>query len=297
VTTKNEPKKPARNPGHIVLAKNRPAFRIVEQLPRQKDELELAIGRKFIGAYRRLESVQLEGIARGGEPFDLICRAPDGQFVGIQVVEVINQSLRELRDMRSSYRDALVKILGDDLCRFSGCRVSLCDTGDSPYLPNVSSADGRANLHLLADHIRSVGSDIHNLEIKKIMRRDTKIAKPERSVSLLVERFRPVNGSMPLEFSWSGGGPAYRVDLPRGLLPVAIQSKIDKRYAKPASARFVLLAYSVDTYFTKDDPDITESRRLLESSHHSFDDVWFLYPYAERESGALVRVWARNDDG
>jgi hypothetical protein len=95
---------------------------------------------------------------------------------------------------------------------------------------------------------------------------------------------------------WTGGGPSYRTDLARALLPAAVQSKIDKRYAKPASAKFWMLAYSVDTLLSKDDPDIVESRRLLETSTHPFDDVWFLYPYAEKDLGALVHVWpARRD--
>lgn len=74
-------------------------------------------------------------------------------------------------------------------------------------------------------------------------------------------------------------------------MPAAVRSKIDRRYTKPTSARFWLLAYSVDTLFHKNDPDVTESRRLLDTSSHPFDEVWFLYPYAEKALGALVHVW------
>jgi hypothetical protein len=51
------------------------------------------------------------------------------------------------------------------------------------------------------------------------------------------------------------------------------------------------LAYSVDSLLGKDDPDIAESQRLLETLPHPFDEVWFLYPYAEKDLGALVHVW------
>jgi hypothetical protein len=70
-----------------------------------------------------------------------------------------------------------------------------------------------------------------------------------------------------------------------------MRSKIDKRYAKSTSAKFWILAYSVDTLLSKDDPDIGEAQQLLETTHHPFDDVWFLYPYAENDLGALIHVW------
>jgi hypothetical protein len=69
---------------------------------------------------------------------------------------------------------------------------------------------------------------------------------------------------------------------------------IKKRYTKPASVRFWLLAYSIDSLLLEEDPDIAESRRLLEDLRHLFDEVWFLYPFADRESGAIVHVWPTN---
>jgi hypothetical protein len=51
------------------------------------------------------------------------------------------------------------------------------------------------------------------------------------------------------------------------------------------------LAYSIDTLFREDDPDIVESQRLLGTSRHPFDEAWFLYPYAEVDLGALIYVW------
>ncbi|MES4787174.1 MAG: hypothetical protein C4294_16680, partial [Nitrospiraceae bacterium] len=94
-----------------------------------------------------------------------------------------------------------------------------------------------------------------------------------------------------LEFIWMGGGPSYRMDISRGLLTQAVQSKIAKRYTKPTVGKFVLLAYSIDTLLQDDDPDVSESRRILESSQHLFDGAWFIYPYADKELGALVHVW------
>jgi hypothetical protein len=243
----------------------------VEQFPRDQEDLELALGRKFLGALGRFKDIQLEGLARGSEPADLTCRSPEGTVIELQIVEVIDQRLRELRHMRSSYRDALLRELDGDLYVFSGCRVSLVDSGDPPYLPSVSSTEGRGCVRLLAEHIRRVGSEIHTLEPRKIRSRRTKTKDPEREIWVLIRRFFPAGGSVPFELRWEGGGPSYRTDVPRGLLPAAVQSKIDKQYTKPASVKFVLLAYSVDSLLRKDDPDIAEAQRLLETSSHPFD--------------------------
>jgi hypothetical protein len=114
---------------------------------------------------------------------------------------------------------------------------------------------------------------------------------PKREVSILIERILPAGEPVRLEFSWAGGGPSYRTDTSRGLLTQAVQSKIVKQYAKPAIGKLILLAYSIDTVLQDNDPDVSESRRILESSQHPFDDAWFIYPYADTELGALVRIW------
>src|SRR3989338_1284933 len=124
------PNKPLRNPSHIVFPRTGALYPVVEQLPREQENLEIALGRKFLGALGKFESIQPDGLARGTEPADLTCKCPDGTPVHVQIVEVIDQRLRELRHMRSSYRDALLVALGGTLCLFSGCRVSLVDSGD-----------------------------------------------------------------------------------------------------------------------------------------------------------------------
>jgi hypothetical protein len=197
--------------------------------------------------------------------------------------------------MRSSYREALVQTLGKELLHFNGCRVSLVDSGEPPYLPPLASPDGQLCLQLLTEHVQKVAKDIHTLEIGQIRSRSTKTLTPERRVAVGVQRILPAGEPVQLEFSWGGGGPSYRTDISRGLLTQAVQSKIAKRYAKPAFGKFVLLAYSIDTLLEGNDPDVSESRRILESSQHPFDDVWFIYPYADKELGALIHIWPVHD--
>jgi len=291
MTNRRKPKKPVRNPSHVVFPRKGPVRSVVEQFPREQEDLEFTVGRKFLGALKHFEGIQLTGLCRGSEPADLMCTSSDGQTVGLQIVEVINQCLRQVQHQRSSYREALVQALGKDLLLFNGCRVSLVDSGEPPYLPEVASKDGEACLRVLADHLRGVAKEVHNLRVGKIRSRGTKTGSPERKVGVLIERILPAGEPVRLEFIWTGGGPSYRVDISRDLLTKALQSKVSKRYAKPSVGKFVLLAYSIDTLLGNDDPDISESRRILENSEHPFDEVWFLYPYAEKELGSLIRVW------
>lgn len=289
------PQKPERNPSHFVFPKAGPVRREVEELPREQADLEFSVGRKFLGALHHFEGVQFYDLCLGTEPADLMCKSSDGYFVGLQIVEVINHQLRQLQHMRSSYREALAQTLGEELLHFNGCRISLVDSGDPPYLPQVTSTKGQACLGVLADHLLEIGKDIHTLEVGKIRSRRTKTLSPEREVTVMVERILPAGEPVRLEFIWTGGGPSYRTDVSRGLLTHAVRSKIAKRYAKPALGRFILLAYSIDTLLQGGDPDVEESRSILETSQHPFDDAWFIYPYANMELGSLVQIWHRLD--
>ena len=91
-----------RNPGHLVFPAKGGVRRVVEEFPREQEDLELTVGRKFLGALLHFEGVHLNALSRGPEPADIVCRASDGEIVAVQVVEAINLRLRELQSMRSS---------------------------------------------------------------------------------------------------------------------------------------------------------------------------------------------------
>ena len=90
------PLKPLRNPSHIVFPKVGTPYPVVEQLPREQECLELALGRKFVGALHKFRGIQIDELTRGAEPADLKCRSADGTAIELQIVEVIDQELREL---------------------------------------------------------------------------------------------------------------------------------------------------------------------------------------------------------
>lgn|GEM_PF-3507894 len=292
---RKKPLKPARNPGHWVFPKEGPVRRIIEEFPRVQEDIEFTVGKKFLGSLNHFKNIYYENLRTGDEPADLVCSTRDGSRVNIQVVEVVDRQLRQLQRMRSSYREALLMNLGEEIMAFNGCRVSLVDSGDPPYLPAPDSNVGQDCLEILLKHIRNVASDIHTLEVGKIRSRSTMTANPARKIGMIIERKMVPANPARLEFHWEGSGPSYRVDISRGLLSEAVQTKIDKSYAKPRDGTFILLVYSIDSLITKDDPDVIESKRLLETNDHPFDEIWYIYPYAERKLGSIFRIWPNDE--
>ncbi len=220
-----------------------------------------------------------------------MCKTPDGREISLQIVAVVNEPLRQLREMRSSYRDALWHALGTDLLHFNGCRISLCDSAEPPLLPKVNSATGQVCLLHLAEFLRSIAKDVHTLQVGKMRNRWTTTQSPERKIWVSVERRLPPGEPVRLELHWEGGGPGYRTDVSRGLLTAAVRLKTSKCYAKPTTAKFLLLAYSIDTLLDKDEPDVIEARQLLDTTQHPFDEVWYCFPIAQKDFGPLIKVW------
>lgn len=286
----HQPKKPPRFPSHFVFPKHGPVRPVVEPLPRTQDELELAIGQKFLGALRHFHDIHLRDLTRGAEPADLRCADADGRLVSIQVVEAVSQRLRQLTEMRKAYLAALQEHAESIFASFSGCAVEMVDTGDPPYLPTIGTDGGRRCFEQIRVEIQRIGRGIGELPVGRLTPRDIHITDPERTLSLLITRHEEPTTPDRFTLTWGGGGPGYRTDVPRDILPAAVRSKLAKHYSTTL-ARFILLAYSIDTLLAADDPDVTEAQRLLAANEHPFDEAWYLYPYAETTLGHLVRLW------
>jgi hypothetical protein len=77
------PLKPDRPISSIVFPKSGRPHLKVERLPRTQGELELAIGRKFLGALAHFRDERCSDLRLGSEPADLICKQEDGSEVAI----------------------------------------------------------------------------------------------------------------------------------------------------------------------------------------------------------------------
>lgn len=287
-----KPLKPDRPVTSIVFPKKGKVSLAAEHLPRTQDELELAIGKKFIGALAHFYGPKLSDLKSGSGRGDLVCNDEQGSVTKIQVVEVIDHKLRRLSEMRQTYAEYIRREYPAVLNKYRGCAVTLVDNGEPPYLPKIKTKDGKQSADHLAAWLADIGDKIYTLECKKNRIHSSTVGPSERGVTAFIQRFAAAGEDGRFSFRWSGGGPSYRSDEPRNVLPAAIKGKIEKHYSKP-NEQFWLLCYSTDTLLREDDPDIRESFTLLDNGNHPFDEVWYIYPYNGVDLGHIVHVWPR----
>ncbi|MGV7224190.1 MAG: hypothetical protein ACQ9MH_22060 [Nitrospinales bacterium] len=83
------------------------------------------------------------------------------------------------------------------------------------------------------------------------------------------------------------------MDKVRSLLAEVVHHKIDKSYTSYEKGNLILLVYEVGTISV--DPGNSEAiqraQKILEKNQHHFNEVWYIFPYAERNLGALHKVW------
>lgn len=295
MNSKSRPRKPERNPAHIVFPAKGPVRKVEEKFPREQQGLELAIGEKFLGALKHFEGIDLVNLQKGEEPSDLVCESTDNKKVNIQIVEVVDLQLRELERIRSAYRKKILEKLGDTILDYNGCRIVLVDSSEPPYLPSPDSNDGEACLNTLLDLIRNSAIGIQSLGVGYIRSRRTTTHDPVRNVWLSIERKMQPSNPARFELHWTGGGPTHN-DVPPGqFLLDAIKSKIKKQYSKSRGQKFLLLAYSIDKLIMRDDIDVVLAQEVLSGEKHPFDEVWYMYPYAEKRLGSIIRIWADSE--
>ncbi len=66
-----KPLKPRRNPAHIVFPKEGPVRTVVEEMPREKEELEFRVAQKFVSSLRR-RNIILDDPRLGAEPAESV---------------------------------------------------------------------------------------------------------------------------------------------------------------------------------------------------------------------------------
>lgn len=290
-TKDKKPLKPDRPVGVLVFPKKGGVYRKMEHFPRDQDELELTMGKKFLGSLSHFRGVQLSNLHPGSGRGDLLCTDKEGKTIKIQVVEIVNEQHRLLTEMRSSYSQAVETNFAEVLSSFSGCKVTLVDDGwQEPYLPSIRTSEGKRCLQELGDGLQEIGSESSSLDCKKIRLRHLEIGPHCRRIGVVCERFAPSGKDVPFQFSWSGGLPGYKLGEPRNLLTRAVLIKIGKQYSKPTEP-FWLLAYSTDTLLSEDDAEIIETGKLLGENKHPFDEVWYMYPRPVEDLGFIVRIW------
>lgn len=282
------PKKPPRSTTVVVMAKGKPARFESEELPREQKALELSMGERFLRLLEKRTGRRWHSLAiADSEPGDLCCKTPEGEAVLIQVAECVDEHARVIDETSRTYQEAVRAALRDE--GYTGFDIVVHDAGNGPRLPLTTSVAGRELVSAMIAHIAAVLQSLSDLRPGWLKRSDPVIPGfPGRfSVTFHKRKHGPIE--LPTTLQWLGGRQPYRVDLPRGILPRAVQTKLH-RYSKPRTT-FVLLIYSVDTRFSSDDPDVHEARHLFRDTVHPFTEAWYLSPLPFRDKGLLVQLW------
>jgi len=283
------PLKPEHPLASIVFSDTGRVSQNIEQLPRTQKDRELAIATKFVRSLKRFRGIDLYDIEPDEGQADFLARFESGDGVLIQVARVIDQSMRRINEQRVSYLERLGVEYSDLIRMFLGCRLSIVDSGSEPLLPRVDRKEGIAALSELAAKLSKFARDIETLAIGKIRSRNHKIGPGSVVVTFMCERVAAPEADVPAQLSWTGGYVPHR-EYREMLLAEAVRSKIALGYSKPEEDYWLLL-YSSDIIPRSDDAEVAEAKTLLDTKVHPFDQVWFLFPYANQELGHLVKVW------
>lgn len=293
---KRRPLKPDQQVGAVVFpGRPGPVRYKSEPLPRDKTDLELAIGRKFIGALHDsgiAELSDLKSVKSEADLADLLCRDADGNRIGLQITELVDSHRARLDAVRKSYVEKLNERHATKLGAFSGCRVALHDDR-SKDLPKPDSQAGRTVVGALANHLLMTASRAERLPVGRAFAR--RFVIDEISVSCSCERFYERTTEANYSLEWAPL-TSYRKCEHDELLLKPIRGKLNKHYAEP-HYEFWLIVYSIKFFLSSfDTAAIARAAGLLDSNTHPFDEVWFLTPvyHRDRDLGDIKQIWSRH---
>jgi hypothetical protein len=201
---KRQPLKPDRPIASLAFSDKGKVRLRIEHPPRTQNELELRIGEKFLGSLSHFNGLVLTDLASGEGRGDFTCRDLGGQLLKVQVIEVVDPIQRVLTERRRMYTDAIV--LSDWLPSYTGCRLSIVDSGSQPFLPPICTSDGESCLAEFLQRLKEMGREIHTLSVGKLRHRKCKLHSTDIELLLSCKRKAPAQAGIPCQVHFSGGG-------------------------------------------------------------------------------------------
>jgi hypothetical protein len=257
---------------------------VVELLPEEKDDLELAIVTKFIGALQQAHGLVLGTPVRGDTwpDFETIAGT---QKIGIEVVEVVEPDHALKIARQSQYLQELLPLVQDLEPPLDGVAITIDDGYQVPSWPTVRSAEGQRLLRHLAARIHAEADAIGRVPPGPGLCRRWDLDGQRVGIGAL--RGRRIRGDprTGLNLRFMGTFPTDGAALVR-----AVEGKIEKRYGTYGCGDLWLLAYT-QHYFEIEDLPMAAARSLLQAKDHPFAAVWAFVPLSGEEAGAVVRVF------
>lgn len=281
------PSKPKRPFSAIAFSKSGKVLKHVENSEATTEQIERNVVNKLFAVLVQRGRPNVDSVTQGQEPADVLVRLADGTQIDVQVAEIVDPVMVRRKEMTDGYLSGLRKNHPRLLDLLRGMLVTILVRPDSPPLPNVKSAEGKRALNDLAAFIGQEA--IFPTVLGPAKRRIRERAIAGQDVSVTFEHGRDV--TEPVELYWPDGR-LFSQGENRNFTTQAIRSKIDKRYARARNARFWLVLFASDTLpLSLNNPDFLSAQNLLKTSPHPFDEVWYIYPLANHDYGAVLQVW------
>lgn len=291
MTEKKKPKKPSKPVVHIAFSNKGSVRKVIKPLPVNKEDLESAIVSKFVGALVHFEGRSVTNIKKC-DPWPDFEGDEGTNVVGIEVVELVNQQHNILRRTQEEYKNAVLDRLGDRLSSFSGLHITLYDSYQMPPYPKANSNEGKEIVDCYVQGLLDCADEIGGYEVRRLFTREWRNENGKPKVGMYGYRTAPKEMNLRPRIGFLGTFPE-SLEKVRSLLAQAVEHKIDKSYTKYEKGKLLLLVYEVGTISAGpgDSEAIERAQDVLKGKEHPFDEVWYIFPYAERNLGALHRVW------
>jgi hypothetical protein len=262
----------------------------METLPVIKDELEESVVRKFVGALAQFHSRQLQAPVKA-EPWPDFRTGESGATVGIEVVEVLDDQHAKARARQEQYAGRIKELIGDTLHRLAGLATTLDDGYQVPPYPPLHTSAGRNLAESFAANLRAEVPSLEEVEAGQVFLRRWQHGAGQPTMGVFGSRLVSLESGRIPTIRFFGSFPQ-SLERAEALLGEAVFGKIKKNYS-PFDGQLVLLAYELGSISVEggSSPAVAQARTLLRDKPHPFDEVWYIYPYADRDTGHLVQIW------
>lgn len=290
MASKRKPQKRSRPLGYIEFSGKGKISKVIEELPKDKVKLETKIVQKFLGSLRHFENREIVTL-KESDPWPDFEAIEGLSKIGIEVVEIVNTDHLKLQSLQKKYEDEILTEIADVLDHLNGLRITIDDGYQFPPYPKLNSIEGRKLVQSISTGIKSSISHLQTVEVGMpfLKRWSSDPNSPRTGIYGL--RVADKNSGLRADIGFSGSFPESHEAIVSSLRKT-IKRKIDTNYTQYADGKLMLLVYEVSLSVHPDESAaINEARVLLSQRNHPFDEIWYFFPYAAEDLGAIQRVW------
>jgi len=246
---------------------------------------------KFAGALSHFEGRQIQDIKKSDPWPDFEGTEKNGN-VGIEIVELVNQRHNILRSTQQSYENAILDELGDRVEMFNGLDITLDDNYQTPPYPKVTSVEGRAIVESFVSNLLASVPELECYAVRKVFIHRWQDDAGGPKIGIYGYRIAGKEVGLPARIRFFGSFPE-STDRVMWLLAESVAHKIAKSYTRYAKGSLTLLVYEVGSISVEpgESQAILKAREILEANEHNFDEAWYIFPYADRDLGAINKIW------